>query len=329
MSGEHKVLTVVIPSYNVEKYLPEIIPYYLNESILEDIELLIVNDGSKDRTEEIALRYQSIYPDTIRVINKPNGGHGSTINRGLQEATGKYFKVIDGDDWVDTDGLVRLIHYLKLTDVDLVMNPFVRVNVDDGSQQLKETDVLIPGQVYILDEIISKLINFYQLHSNTYKTSILKQMKRIDENCFYVDQEYVIYPLGNINNVVYLDFPVYQYRVGNVDQSMSLKNMQKNRKMHEKVIMSLLDFLNTTNHSDNIQSFIKYKIQKMCQLQIDTFFSMRKTKETISETMTFLENVKQKNSEVYCNIPGKKVSFLRAFGRLGYHVVYLVKGFDR
>ena len=126
-----KIFTVTIPAYNVEKYLDEILPTYLDERLLDDIKLLIVNDGSKDSTAEIGRRYEEKYPNTVRLINKENGGHGSTINTGIKEASGKYFKVIDGDDWVDTEELVKFIAYLKNADTDIILTPFNRVIFPD------------------------------------------------------------------------------------------------------------------------------------------------------------------------------------------------------
>lgn len=108
-----KILTITIPSYNVEKYLDETLPHYFDERVLPDIEILIVNDGSKDNTLAIANGYHEKYPESVFVIDKPNGGHGSTINAGIAAARGKYFKVIDADDWVDTESFVKLIDTLK------------------------------------------------------------------------------------------------------------------------------------------------------------------------------------------------------------------------
>ena len=92
-----KILTVTVPSYNVEKFLENTLDSFVDERVLDDIEVLIVDDGSKDKTAEIGRKYEEKYPDTFRVISKENGGHGSTINRGIGEAKGKYFKVVDGD----------------------------------------------------------------------------------------------------------------------------------------------------------------------------------------------------------------------------------------
>ena len=110
-----KILTVTIPSYNVEAYLEDCLESFVNSEVMDDIEVLIVNDGSSDNTAKIAQRYVDKYENTFRLINKENGGHGSTINTGVREAKGKYFKVVDGDDWVDTRSFISCISLKRLS----------------------------------------------------------------------------------------------------------------------------------------------------------------------------------------------------------------------
>ena len=106
-----KLITFAIPCYNSEEYMSKCI-----ESLLvckDDIEIIIVDDGSKDKTAKIADDYQKKYPETIKAIHKENGGHGSGVNVGLENATGLYYKVVDSDDWVDKDALLKVIETIK------------------------------------------------------------------------------------------------------------------------------------------------------------------------------------------------------------------------
>ena len=114
---DEKILTVTIPSYNVEAYLEDCLESFVNSEVMDDIEVLIVNDGSSDNTVKIAQRYVDKYENTFRLINKENGGHGSTINTGVREAKGKYFKVVDGDDWVDTRSFIHLVKVLLIQNI--------------------------------------------------------------------------------------------------------------------------------------------------------------------------------------------------------------------
>lgn len=120
-----KILTVVVPTYNAEKYLRDNLESFEIPELMQDIEILIVNDGSTDHSLEIAREYAERYPDTYRVITKENGGHGSGINCGIEYALGSYFKVVDADDWVGKEAFVSLVRTLKTSDADVVYSGFL------------------------------------------------------------------------------------------------------------------------------------------------------------------------------------------------------------
>ena len=323
---DDKTLTIVIPSYNVSKYLPEILPTYFVPAILKDLEILIVNDGSKDNTADIAETFAEKYPDTITVINKENGGHGSTINTGINNAHGKYFKVIDGDDWVDSANLAEFISKLKLYDADIVLNSFTRVMEGTGEKEVKRIQGLKQGFVYPFLDILPVIRDSYAMHGTTFLTEQFKKAEKIDEHCFYVDLEYLLYPIPYLRSAIYFDIPVYQYRVGSSEQSMSLKNMQKNRSMHERVIFSLLGMLPLKNSCDShLEEFILYRIEKMCQLQIDILFSLEDRATAKKELTEFFTKIKTKNEKVYRNIPGKKAKILRKFGMKSFDLIRILK----
>ena len=103
-----KLLSVAVPCYNSQDYMEKCI-----NSILvggEDVEILIVDDGSTDKTAEIADKYERDYPEIVRAIHKENGGHGDAVNTGYRNATGKYFKVCDSDDWLDVKACELLVN---------------------------------------------------------------------------------------------------------------------------------------------------------------------------------------------------------------------------
>ena len=320
----NKVLTVVIPSYNVEKYLNETIPYFLDKRILSDIEILIVNDGSKDRTSEIGKEWQLKYPQTIRLINKENAGHGSTINKGIEEAKGEYFKVVDGDDWVETEEFVNLICRLKEESADVILTPFKRVIYDAGEEQLVDINGLDAFVEYDFKKVAVKLVESYQMHCITIKTELLRKMPKISEHCFYVDQEYNIYPIQYINTIKYYPFNVYRYRIGTTEQSMNIFNMIKNRKMHEKVTFNLLA-LYLTLDNDFKKNFVEKRVEMMCERQIRILLSMEITEGTKNELYNFLRKVKEKSEVIYNNIPGKKALILRKMGINSYKLVAIIQ----
>ena len=289
-----KILTVTIPSYNTEKYIDECLPYLIDERIISDIEILIVSDGSKDNTVSVAQKWADKYPDSIRVIDKENGGHGSTINRGILEATGKYFKVVDGDDWVITENFVKLVEFLKKFDVDLINNPYFEHDEVTAEKKLM-MELKIPAN-HIMDheEIIGE-IKIPPMHTITYRTSILKDNDiKIDEKMFYVDVEYICYPLPFVKKSVYLDYPVYVYRTNSGTQSMAIGNMVKNRTMHLKMTKHIWNFIKNLpkNSSNSVKKVLIQRFSELIFAQYVINLSIPDKVERKTETSDFTSYLK-------------------------------------
>ena len=204
---KQKILSVVIPSYNAASFLMETIPTLASISSGEDIEVLIVNDGSKDETLQVAQKLEKEYPSIVNIIDKENGGHGSTINAGIREAKGKYFKVVDADDWVDSENFEKLVQFLHKTDADEIISPYTDVFEDDGTKvennYFKDCS-LKPYQNYDYVNFLEEIQILPRMHSITIKTSILRENNiKIDENMFYVDMEYIVFPTPFIKTIAY------------------------------------------------------------------------------------------------------------------------------
>ena len=128
-----KTLSIAIPVYNTEDYIRRCLDSVLVQEALPYIELIIVNDGSKDSSPEIIREYQARFPENIVFIDKENGGHGSTINAALKAATGKYFRVLDSDDWFDTPEFIKYLKALSACDEDLIVPPYTQEYVYNGT----------------------------------------------------------------------------------------------------------------------------------------------------------------------------------------------------
>lgn len=240
-----KLLTVTIPAYNMEKLLPCCLNSLTAAGCADELEAIIVNDGSMDGTLAVARDYEKRYPGMIRVIDKENGGHGSGINAGIKAATGRYFKVLDADDWFDSDALKKLLAILRDCSAELVTTGFCCVDADSLRVTEQRSPVLggpMDEGLYDFDEVCGNM--FARMHSVTFRTDILKDNNiRIDEHKFYVDMEYILLPVPYIKKVYVSEFPLYMYRLGANGQSVSLASMRKNIDHHLSVMQRVLTFI--------------------------------------------------------------------------------------
>ncbi len=297
-----KVLTVSIAAYNVEKFLSKTLDSFIDESILDDIEVIIVDDGSKDKTAEIGKTYENKYPNTFKLISKENGGHGSTINTGIKNATGKYFKIVDGDDWVNTSDFVELIKKLKNATSDVVICDYIEV--DDIS--LVETPKKISDVKYEIEYSYDNILRITELcmHQITIKTNILKDNNiELDEHCFYVDAEYIILPIPFINTIEFYDLNVYMYRVGLAGQSVSKSGKIKHINDHVKVTKRLteyaeLDLINSLSAEKKL--YIKWFASRLVRTTIGIYLSFPFNDKTVRAKLTeFDKQICELSEEVY------------------------------
>lgn len=314
-----KVLTITIPSYNVEKYLKQTLDSFLSPEILEEVEVLIVDDGSKDRTAEIGKVYERQYPQTFRVISKENGGHGSTINRGIQEAKGTYFKVVDGDDWVDTEDFVKLVKALKNCTAQYVVTNYYEVNDVTGEKTPVDYKVLKEKEIWSFEEAGKR--KQIAMHALVIQTSILKENQiRLDEHCFYVDVEYVLYPIPYVETVQFLDLFVYMYRLAVMTQSVSLQGYQKHMQNHIDVILHLTDFFQeyAKTGTEGKIDYIGKRIAQMVGDQITVFMSFpEKDREIRQKFRAFDGELKEKSPEIYRRSGGESGT-LRLFRKMNF-----------
>ena len=224
-----KLLSIIVPAYNMEAYLPQCVESILRTPSLVAVEIIIVNDGSKDRTLRIARQYADRYADTVRVIDKPNGNYGSTINAALKEVQGEYVKILDADDCFDGSRVAEFIAFLrKMEGVDMVVTPFIEV----GKRREHRVEYNIYGKKiyeygksYNADKVFADgAIRFFAMHGVCYRTELLRKMSyRQSEGVSYTDQEWVFFPLFRVKTIAFADIPLYRYNVAREGQTMDAK----------------------------------------------------------------------------------------------------------
>ncbi len=293
-----KVLSISVACYNLGNMIETNIKSFCESPVADKIELIITDDGSKDNTPEIVEKYVKKYPNTIKFIKKKNEGPGSTVNSGIKHATGKYFRMVDGDDWVETKNLAEYVALLESVDVDMVVSDYEIYN--NSTKQIIKTEKcnLPQNTVLNFNDVYLSLPN--QMHAIAYKTSILKNNVVLD-NCFYTDVEYVLLPVQQAKTLVYFNKPIYVYRVAQANQSVSPASMIKNLNQHEKVLVRLLTVLekNKKTYQDGNCFYITNRLAEMANINLLTLLMLETNEENKKRIKNFFAYLKAKDADVY------------------------------
>ena len=300
-----KYISFAIPCYNSEAYMAQAI-----ESILpggEDVEILIVNDGSKDRTAEIGKEYEEKYPGIVKLINKENGGHGDAVNAGLSHASGKYFKVVDSDDWVDRISLMKILNVLKNfeeeeQEVDMLIANYVYEKVGMEHKKVIRYDNVLPeNQILKWDEIGQFHIGQYILmHSVIYRTDMLKLCQlTLPKHTFYVDNIYVYYPLPHVRTLYYMNVDFYRYFIGREDQSVNEKVMISRIDQQIFVTKTMIDMYELRR-----KKLRKYMLNYLAiMMTVSSILCIRsKKKENLEKKKELWQYLRQKDYGVFMKI---------------------------
>lgn len=264
-----KVLSILIPVYNTEKYIKRCLDSILLNEIKEDIEVIIVNDGGKDKSLEIAKKYHKKFPETIVIIDKENGGHGSTINKGIEVAIGKYFRVLDSDDWFQSSDFIKFVELLKNETADLVISNYRQEHIYNSNSIFLEYKKLIPNQIYDFNSFDLSLLvgEYFVMATSTYKLDVLKKSQlHLMEKTFYVDMQYNVVPILEVENFTFYNLDIYRYFIGRKDQSMNLTSFVRNQDHHERVMRYLIEYYVSkkdkisTNKEQYIKIILKYML---------------------------------------------------------------------
>lgn len=289
-----KIITISVAAYNLENLIERNIKSFLGCKYRDKIELLIINDGSKDRTKEIAEKYQQEYPKIVKLINKENGGAGSTVNVGIQNATGKYFRIVDGDDWVNPEQCDKLIEKLSEIDIDMVLCNYDIYNAERGV--VTSTEKVRGLNKYDENLRFEDVENNFSLvmHEVIFRTDILKENNIVLDNGFYTDIEYLLFPLPYVENFIYYDLSVYVYMIARAGQSMSVESLQKHIDDHDLVLKHLVEFYikNEKNISGKKKKLLIDKIVTIANNQLQTiltFGDYDKVKNMLKDLHIYLQ----------------------------------------
>ena len=320
-----KLLTITVPCYNSEKYMQKCIDSLLTGG--EDVEILIVDDGSTDGTAGIADEYAERYPSIVKVIHKENGGHGSGVNAGIENASGLFFKVVDSDDWVLDTAYQKVLETLRMfAGGDQVLDMLVAnyVYEKEGEKRkkvIRYKHVLPENEVFTWKDVHRFHKGQYILmHSVIFRTKLLRDCGlKLPEHTFYVDNLFVYEPLPYVKNMYYLDVNFYRYYIGRADQSVNEKVMIGRIDQQLKVNRLMVDYL--TSKKQFLSSHRKLRNYMINYLDIITTVSSimlicSDTEENLEKKNELWKYIKQKDAMLFfklrygllgscTNLPGK------------------------
>ena len=305
MSTTNKLITFCVPSYNSEEYL-----HYALDSLKghEDIEVLIIDDGSKDNTLEVAKKYEQENPSVFVAVHQENKGHGGAINTALGLAKGEYFKVLDSDDWVDKDALSKLMAFLREkmpVRPDMILMDYVyQQGRDNPTKRIHFNRYFDKNKVVPLSSLKHhmKIEDNVTLHSSIYRTALLRQCNlKLPEHCSYEDNYFVYVPLGVIENVAYLPEPLYQYLIGRDGQSMTYETCVRKYKdfiLCGELIFKSHDIMKFKKTDKKRFILIKHHLM-LAMLFAVIYPQLKKTEEALNDMNAFMEECKKHNPDQY------------------------------
>ena len=284
-----KLLSIVIPTYNMERYLSKCLESLIvSEELMQVLEILVVNDGSKDSSSQIAHEFESKYPQTIRVIDKENGGHGSAWNRGVEEASGKFLRFLDSDDWLSN--ISAFMRYIAHYDVDLIFSDLNVFYQGENRHKLYSFEVMESERIYNVNSFdwmkTNNCFNGYNItnfHVCTYRTSLLKQCHPLFlEKMFYDDEILFVMPLCRAKSFAYFKGVLYNYLLGREGQTMDKNIVLRNIDFKIRIRKYEIEYVNS--HPVNvpvIKEKLSYILNSRC-----------------NNTITLISNLPYKESRI-------------------------------
>ena len=304
--GEDKLLTIAIPTYNMEKYIARCLDSLLVGESIDKLQILVVNDGSKDRSSEIAHSYADKYPCSIYVIDKSNGNYGSCINAALRAAVGKYIKILDSDDYFDNNNLKQLIKRLQECDSDAVLTNHTIIT-PTGKHYWKHN--YADGQCIMLQD---ECPSYFPMHSIIYRTALLQKMcYKQSEGISYTDQEWILYPMLKAEQMVYIDLDLYQYCMDREGQTMDPKVFAKGLPMLYTILYRALAYRNE-NTFDNEPARAEYCDMHLFR-QAETIYRQELVfNAEISGKLTTLDlKIGETDSDLYSRLDNLAIGFCK------------------
>lgn len=342
-----KIISIIVPTYNMEALLPRCLDSLTKECVPSSVEVIVVNDGSKDGSLCVANEYKKLRPDIITIIDKDNGNYGSCINVALKQVRGKYVKVLDADDWFSTEELVVLIEKITQSEADMIVTPYQKVYQKTSKIENCNLPSKYQRGKFSIDEIFQgDDFLFLPMHMLAYKTALLRDIRYIQtEGVSYTDSEWVFKPIFHVKSVEFVNSNVYSYLLGREGQTMDPKVILKSLSQELIVLRSQVKYRKLHKNevdSDNVMKYIDFTICRKCILIYTQLLLRAKSRDFDEKIIEEMESIlshdamdlyiKMSNFDIRCfvvrywrsnrrRLPG----MIRVLSCLGLDIVKFVK----
>ncbi len=304
-----KYVSFAVPCYNSQAYMRKCVDSLLCGG--EEVEIIIVNDGSKDGTLAIAREYEEKYPSIVRVVDKENGGHGSGVNAGLRLAEGLYYKVVDSDDWVNEEALYTLLETIKRHEQENALPDLYIVNyvyehaADNTSHVSKYASKFPAGHCGWKGVKAFHYSHMLLMHALVYKTEVLRASGLVlPEHTFYVDDIFSYNPLPYAKKLFYLDIDFYRYFIGRADQSVNIVNMVKRYEQMIRVMLQMTDCWTYAEIKGQAKGLRRYMFHALANYMMTThlFVCAEDSPERRAAFEEMWKHIKEKDKKLYAKL---------------------------
>ncbi len=327
----NKILSIVVPCYNSEAYMEHCVETLLAGG--DEVEILIIDDGSKDHTPEIADRLEQEYPGIIRAIHQENKGHGGAVNTGIANAAGAFIKIVDSDDWVHESSFHQIMDLLRSSlkreqPLDMLISNFVYEKVGAKHKKVMRYHKALPKNTYFewKDVRNFNVGQYILMHSVIYRTQVLRDCGlKLPEHTFYVDNLYVYYPLPYVKTMYYLDTNFYRYFIGRSDQSVNEQVMISRLDQQISVNKLMIDSYDVDKLEDKRLREYMYQYLEIVTVISSVLLIRSGTKENLAKKRELWNYIKKHNRNMYKELRYKKVlgHCINLHGKLGRKTICL------
>ena len=320
---QQKLITFAVPCYNSAAYMRHCIETLLSAG--EQAEIILVDDGSvKDDTPAICDEYAAKYPTIVKAIHQENGGHGEGVNQGIRNATGLYYKVVDSDDWLDTDALKKVLARLTTlvargTAPDMMICNYVYEHVEDNTTlTVRYTNVFPQNRLFNWTHVGHfRPDQNILMHSVMYRTEVLRKCGMVlPKHTFYVDNIFVYQPLPQVKTIYYMNLDLYRYFIGREDQSVNEANMIKRVDQQlrvTRIMMNAVDVYALPPEQAKLRAYMLNYFSMMMAIS-SIFLTLDGSKEALAKRRQLWDDLKAHDGHLYrrcrfsvaegCNLPG-------------------------